>query len=93
MIAQITGPLGMLFAGVLADRVMEPAMRPGGTLSPVFGNFFGSVQGSGMSLMIAVCAIMTILVGLVGYLNPLVRNIEKLIPDHDQIPVESEPVI
>ena len=93
MIAQITGPLGMLLAGILADQLLEPAMLPGGSLSPVLGGYFGTAQGSGMSVMIALCTVMTILVGVVGYLNPMIRNIEKMIPDHDQGQPASEPVV
>jgi DHA3 family macrolide efflux protein-like MFS transporter len=90
VIAQITGPIGMLLGGVLADRVMEPAFKPGGFFAPTLGKFFGTVQGSGMSLMIAISAILIVFVGLFGYLIPAIRNIEDIIPDHDQMPKPEE---
>ena len=91
VIAQITGPFGMLLGGVLADKVMEPALLPGGLFSSSLGKFFGTSQGSGMSVLIAVCAVLTASVGIFGYLNPLVRNVETAIPDHDQVPSVPEP--
>jgi DHA3 family macrolide efflux protein-like MFS transporter len=91
VIAQITAPLGTLLGGVLADYVMEPALQPGGSLAPSLGKFFGTSQGSGMSLMIAICAILVFLVGIVGYLTPTVRNIETALPDHDQASSKPEP--
>ena len=90
VIAQITSPVGTLLGGVLADQVMEPALKPGGVFSSSLGKFFGTSQGSGMSVIIAVCAVFTALVGVFGYLNPLVRNVEAAIPDHDQVPGNSE---
>jgi DHA3 family macrolide efflux protein-like MFS transporter len=93
VIAQITSPLGALLGGVLADRVMEPALLPGGSLAPSLGKFFGTSQGSGMSLMIAVCAILVLLVGVIGYFTPAVRNIETALPDHDQAGTDSEPAV
>jgi MFS family permease len=84
VIAQIVGPLGMAIAGPLADNVMEPAMREGGTLVPILGGIFSSGKGVGMSVIIAVTGILTVFICLSAYLNPLIRNVEKIIPDHDQ---------
>jgi DHA3 family macrolide efflux protein-like MFS transporter len=90
VIAQVTGPFGMLLGGVLADRVMEPALKPGGMLASTLGKFFGTAQGSGMSVMIALAAILSVLVGLIGFLTPSIRNVEDIIPDHDQVPKPDE---
>jgi hypothetical protein len=37
-----------------------------------------------MSVIIAVTGILTVFICLSAYLNPLIRNVEKIIPDHDQ---------
>jgi MFS transporter, DHA3 family, macrolide efflux protein len=81
-IAQITAPLAMLAVGPLADRVMEPALQPGGALADVFGPVVGVGPGAGMSLMLVVVGIIAGGLGLTGYLRPLVREVETRLPDH-----------
>lgn len=90
VIAQIVGPLGMAIAGPLADKVMEPAMSEGGNLVPILGRIFGSGKGVGMSIIIGVMGILTVIICLSAYLNPLIRNVEKIIPDHEQITEEKK---
>ena len=85
LIAQISGPVAILLAGPLADRVFEPAMQPGGSLAPVFGGLIGTGPGAGMALMFIVIGILGMLAGLAGYVFPAVRNVETLIPDHQAI--------
>ncbi len=82
VIAQIAGPLGIGIAGPLADRVFEPMMTRNNFLTPIFGNS----KGSGMAVMIAIVGILTILVGISGYFNKRIWNVETEIPDHDQAP-------
>ena len=53
-------------------------------LASIFGGLFGTSAGSGMGLMIFVCGLGCTLVGLSGYLFPAIRNVESLLPDHDQ---------
>ncbi len=91
LIAQITAPFAMLLAGPLADYVFEPAMAPGGALTPVLGGIFGTGPGAGMALMFIISGMLGVGVGVAGYLNPLVRNVEDLMPDHDQIPAATSP--
>lgn len=76
-------PLASLAAGPLADRLLEPAMRQGGTLAPVLGPVFGVGPGSGIALLFAGCGLATALVGLIAWSVPTTRNTESLIPDHD----------
>jgi DHA3 family macrolide efflux protein-like MFS transporter len=87
LIAQITGPLSMLLAGPMADRVFEPAMMPGGVLASTFSDLVGTGSGAGMSLMFVITGAFGVLVALGGYLSPAVRNVEELVPDHDPVPV------
>lgn len=77
LIAQITAPLGMLVAGPLADRVFEPVFQQPGM-------FFGGEVGSGMAVLIILSGALTGLIGLIGYAVPYIRNVEVLLPDHQQ---------
>ena len=87
IIAQITSPLGALVAGQLADNVFEPAMRTAGSpLSQIFGSVFLTQPGSGMSTLITLSGILIIGVGIAAYAFPKVRNVETLLPDHDEAP-------
>jgi MFS transporter, DHA3 family, macrolide efflux protein len=85
-IAQITAPLAMLAVGPLADRVMEPALQPGGALAAAFGPLVGVGPGSGMALMLVVVGAIGGLIGLSGYLRPLLRDVEVRLPDHAGAP-------
>jgi MFS family permease len=82
MIAQVSGPLSMLLAGLLADNIFEPGMQTTGSLlNTTFGRIFGSGPGAGMSLLISITGLLTILVGLIPFGIPLIRNVETLLPD------------
>jgi len=83
IIAQVTAPIAMLASGPLADRVFGPAMQASGSLAPVFGWLTGTGSGAGISLMFVLFGLAGAAAGLVGYLIPSVRNVERLIPDHD----------
>jgi hypothetical protein len=76
MIAQVSAPIAMLASGPLADKVFGPAMMPGGSLAALFA-------GAGISLMFVWAGLAGALVGAGGYLIPSIRNVERLIPDHD----------
>ena len=61
--------LGALLAGPLADRLLEPAMMPGGWLTHrLLG--FGSGPGTGMAVLYTACALAMGLVGIGGFLLP-----------------------
>jgi MFS transporter, DHA3 family, macrolide efflux protein len=81
-IAQGTAPLAMVLVGPLADRVMEPAMAPGGGLAAVFGPLLGVGPGAGMALMLVLAGTATGVLGLLGYLSSDVRHVESRLPDH-----------
>jgi len=86
MIAWITDPITPIIAGALADYVTEPAMQSGGLLAKAFGWLVGTDPGSGMALQFFFAGICYILVVLTVYLFfPVVRNLEDLLPDHDQM--------
>lgn len=85
LIAQIAAPLAMLMAGPLADYVFEPAMSEGGALAPTFGGLLGTGPGAGMALMFVISGVLSMFVGLGGYLFPVIRDVERLLPDHDEL--------
>jgi MFS family permease len=84
VIAWLVNPLAMLIAGPLADRVLEPGMRMGGSLTGVFGWLVGEGPGAGIALLFVCYGVLATLVGLGGYLVPTVRNAETLLPDHGE---------
>lgn len=86
MIAWITDPITPLLAGAMADYVTEPGMQAGGPLARTFGWLVGTEPGSGMALQFFFAGICYILVVLTVYFFfPVVRNLEDLLPDHDQL--------
>jgi hypothetical protein len=90
LIAQISAPMAMLMAGPLADRVFEPAMMPGGSLSPVFGWLIGTGPGTGMALMFLITGLLGAFVGFGSYTIRAVRDAEDILPDHDAESTYSE---
>jgi hypothetical protein len=89
MIAWIVMPIATLLAGPLADKVFEPAMRPGGALVSIFSHVVGTGAGAGMAVMFLLSATAASVVTLAGFLIPRLRNLEKLLPDHDAVPNEA----
>jgi DHA3 family macrolide efflux protein-like MFS transporter len=90
-LAQILIPITPLAAGVLGEKVFEPAMAEGGLLANSFGWLVGTGPGSGFGLMILFCGIGGTLVGLFGYLTPGIRNVNKTLPDYDLSPAPESP--
>jgi len=69
-------PIGYLAAGILADRVFEPAMAAGGRLAGTFGNLVGTGPGAGMGLMFACTCVLGLATSLSGFLFPAIRHVE-----------------
>jgi len=85
LVSQITMPIAMLVVGPLADHLFEPAMMPGGALAEMFGWLVGLGPGAGMALMCVGAGLLAMLLPLIGYAIPLLRDVETLIPDHDAV--------
>lgn len=85
LIAQISGPLGMLIAGPLADRVFEPAMQGEAPLNTLLGPIFGTGPGAGMALLIVIVGVLGITAGMAGYAVRAIRQVDVLLPDHDAV--------
>ena len=90
LIAWFSAPLSRLIAGPLADEVFEPAMSTGGALVDTFSGLVGTGPGAGMSLILIISGLLATLVSLSGYLAPVVRNAEDLLPDH--IAIQPTPI-
>lgn len=93
LIAQITGPFGMLIAGPLADQLFEPAMATAqSALGAPLGWLTGTGPGTGMALINIICGILLVIVIFYAMSNPNIRNVESIVPDHDTNPqVEAVP--
>ena len=83
MIAWIVMPVATLLAGPLADKVFEPAMRPGGALVSVFSRIVGTGPGAGMAVMFLLSTTAASVVTLAGFMIPRLRHLEQILPDHD----------
>ncbi len=75
-----------ILGGLLADHIMEPSMLQGGWAAHTFGWMVGTGPGSGMAVMMVVFGAMVIVTMTVGYLTYQIRNLEDILPDHDQLP-------
>jgi MFS family permease len=85
LIAWFVNPLSMLIAGPLADYLLEPAFISGsGPLVDLFSPLVGTGPGAGMSVMFVLAGIGGLIVSAVGYMIPTIRNVETIMPDHDQ---------
>ncbi|NES96575.1 MAG: MFS transporter [Desertifilum sp. SIO1I2] len=76
-IGTIVGTFASLIAGPIADFIFEPAMQPGGALTPIFGRLFGSETGSGIAFVYTLSAVCILALGLVGSLLPSLHRVEK----------------
>ena len=85
LIAMLVSPLARLISGPLADNVFEPAMQSSGAMAPIFASLVGTGSGAGIGLMFVICGIFALAVPLIGYMIPLIRNVEDILPDHDTI--------
>jgi DHA3 family macrolide efflux protein-like MFS transporter len=85
-IAWFVDPISPIMAGALADLVTEPAMRSQGWLPHAFGWLVGTAPGSGMALQYILSGVGWIVIIAAVSFIPTVRNVEDLLPDHEQSP-------
>ncbi|MEM8504152.1 MAG: MFS transporter [Cyanobacteria bacterium P01_D01_bin.1] len=67
----------MLLAGVLSDRLLEPAMKSPNLLQSLFAPVVGTSAGAGMALLYVGSAIAMLLVGIFGFRMPQLCDIEQ----------------
>ena len=75
-IAMSAVPLASLLAGPLADRLCEPAMVPGGSLSVLLGPLLGTGRGRGIALILVVAGAFSILAALAAGLYAPLRRLD-----------------
>jgi DHA3 family macrolide efflux protein-like MFS transporter len=85
LIAMGVTPLASLIAGPLADQVLEPAMQPGGGLAASLGWLVGTGPGAGMALIFIICGGLGVILALIAYLIPVIRDVERSLPDYDAV--------
>jgi MFS transporter, DHA3 family, macrolide efflux protein len=85
LIAWLVDPIMPVVSGLMADYAMEPAMQAHTGLAASFGRLVGTEPGSGMALQFIISGLLYILVAGFAWFNPIVRNVETLLPDHDQL--------
>jgi MFS family permease len=76
---QIVAPL---LAAPLVDYFFKPAMASGGALASILGPFIGVGASRGTGLLISILGVLTIGVTLLAFMNPVIRNVERDLPDH-----------
>ncbi len=87
VLAQAAGPVAMLMAGPLADRVFEPLLQEGGVLADSVGEIIGVGPGRGIAFLFVILGVLSIVFTIIAYLYPRLRNLEDEIPDFDELPV------
>jgi len=85
LIAWMTDPIMPVVSGLVADYAMEPGMQAHAGLSNTFGWLVGTGPGSGMALQYVISGLLFFSVALLVWVIPAVRNVETLLPDHDQL--------
>jgi DHA3 family macrolide efflux protein-like MFS transporter len=89
LIAWFVSPISRLIAGPLADNVMEPAMQVNGSLAPIFGDIVGTGPGAGIGLTFLITGLLAGIAAMSGYLFPIIRNVEDILPDHEAVITEN----
>ena len=85
LIAWLVDPIMPVVSGLIADNALEPAMQTQVGLGNAFGWLVGNEPGSGMSLQFIISGLLYIMVIFVAFFIPAVRNVETILPDHDEL--------
>jgi len=92
MIAQSMMPLAFILSGIMADNVFIPLLLEGGALADTFvGDWLGVGPGRGIGLMMICSGLLMLVISVIAYVNPRIRNIETEIPD--VVPEEPEEAV
>lgn len=68
----------ILLAGVLSDRVFEPAMRSPSILQYLFAPIFGTTSGAGIAVLYILSTIGMLLAGILGFKMSQLYRIEEI---------------
>jgi len=78
--------LGYLTAGVLADAIMEPLLRPGGALTETLGPWFGVGPGRGIALLFFLIGMVKAASVLWVYRSPGLQSVDTILPEPNYSP-------
>ncbi|MBD2453038.1 MFS transporter [Nostoc sp. FACHB-87] len=84
LLLQLASAVAVLVAGPLADKVFIPAFSQEGSMVSNLGGIFGAGTAGGLAMLYVICAVCMFLVGLAGFSVPLLRNLEKILPDYEE---------
>jgi MFS family permease len=94
MIANSMTPLAFILSGPLADKMFEPLMAEGGSMTNTFlGSILGTGPGRGIGLMMVVSCVFMWAASLAAYTNPRIRLLEDEIPDAIPDNVDDTPMV
>ena len=82
-------PLAQLAAGLLADRVLEPASAASRSGPWIWDGIVGDGPGAGIGLLVLVGGLISIGCGVAGYLILSIREMETILPEsgpQDDVP-------
>ncbi len=85
MLAWMVDPIMPVVAGLIADKVTEPAMRGSAWLARTFTGITGGGPGSGMSLQFLVAGVLYLVITVIALSTPAVRDVETILPDHERL--------
>jgi DHA3 family macrolide efflux protein-like MFS transporter len=84
MLAWMVDPVMPVAAGLIADRVMEPAMRSDTWLARAFAGITGTGPGSGMAIQFLAAGALYLVIDAIALSVRGVREVETILPDHEQ---------
>jgi DHA3 family macrolide efflux protein-like MFS transporter len=90
MIASGTAPIALALAGPLADRVFIPLMTGDSGLGVALQGWFGSGDEAAYGLFFVAIGLYTIIMATVSLLYGPLRNLERDIPDADELSAPDE---
>jgi DHA3 family macrolide efflux protein-like MFS transporter len=85
LIAWLVDPIMPVLSGFVADYALEPSMQAKTGLASFFGWLAGNEPGSGMSVQFVISGLLYLMVIVVAWFIPAVRNVESILPDHDKL--------
>jgi diaminobutyrate-2-oxoglutarate transaminase len=71
----------LLAGGWLADAVLEPALRPGGSLVATIGAWFGTGPGRGIGFLFFLSGAVGLVLTVLALAHRRLRRLETLVPD------------
>ncbi|BAY65324.1 hypothetical protein NIES22_54290 [Calothrix brevissima NIES-22] len=83
LILQSGSALAHLIAGPLADKIFAPALTASNSRAGTLTTIFGTGAGAGIALLYVICAVCMLMIGCAGFYIRQLRDMERILPDHD----------